>query len=111
MKDFGKVVGGMAVMALLIFLAWVFLLPLFAAGKVVNREAQKFDAETSAQVYDNNRQYQQGVNRDIARYCRELATTEGPAREALEDLIATTLDTYEGTLSPSNQRCTAQIGN
>jgi hypothetical protein len=101
----------MAVLALLIFLAWAFLLPLFAAGKVVNREAQKFDAETAAQVADNSRQYQQGINRDIARYCRDLATTEGPARKAIEDLIATTLDTYEGELSPANQRCTAQIGN
>jgi len=111
MKEYGKLIAALALAALGFTLAWVFLLPLFAVSKVVNREAQKFDAETSAQVYDNSRAYQQGINRDIARYCRDLATTEGPARKALEDLIATTLDTYEGDLTPSNQRCTAQIGN
>jgi hypothetical protein len=111
MKEYGKLIGGIALVVLTIGLAWAFLLPLFAAGKVVNREAQKFDAETAAQVADNSRQYQQGINRDIARYCRDLANTEGPARKALEDLIQTTLDTYEGPLTDANQRCTAQIGN
>jgi hypothetical protein len=110
MKDYAKMIGALALMALTIGLAWAFLIPLFAAGKVVNREAQKFDAETSAQVYDNSRQYQQGINRDVARYCRDLASTEGPARKAVEDLITTTLATYEGPLSDSNQRCAAQIG-
>lgn len=110
MKDFMKLVGGIALGALLVYIAWAMFLPLFAAGKVVDRAAQNYNAETSAQVYDNSRQYQQGINRDVARYCRDLDITDGPARRAVEDLILTTIDTYEGPLTESNKRCVAQIG-
>lgn len=94
----------------LICVFYFLILPLFVAGKVVNRQAQKFDAETSAQVYDNSRQFQQGTNRDLARYCREWQSADGPARKAVADLIASTLDTYQGELTPANERCAAQIG-
>lgn len=71
MKDYFKFIGWLALVALTILIFWLFMLPLFTAGKVVDRQAKKFDAETSAQVYDTSRQYQQGINRDVARYCRE----------------------------------------
>ena len=71
--------------AALLLIGWLFVLPLFAGGKVIGREARKFDAETSAQVYDNSRQYQQGTNRDLARYCRDYAEApEGAKRKILE---------------------------
>lgn len=94
----------------LVAVFYFLILPLFAAGKVVDRQAQKFDAETSAQVYDNSRQFQQGTNRDLARYCRDWQATEGPARNAVADLIRSTLDTYQGELTPANAACAAQIG-
>lgn len=109
MKDYFKLIGALALVALTITIFWLFLLPLFAAGKVVNREAQKFDAETSAQVYDNSRQYQQGINRDLARYCRDWREADGAGREAVADLIHTTADTYEGPLTPANQTCLEEI--
>jgi hypothetical protein len=86
------------------------LMPLFVGEKLVGREVQKFDAETSAQVYDNSRQYRQGINRDVARYCREWQAAEGPARTAVANLIRSTLDTYEGELTPANADCVAQLG-
>jgi hypothetical protein len=96
---------GVALIAVFYFL----ILPLFVGGKLVGREAKKFDAETSAQVYDNSRQYQQGTNRDIARYCRDWQAAEGAARTAVADLILTTRDTYQGELTPANQACIAKI--
>jgi hypothetical protein len=96
---------GVALIAVFYFL----ILPLFVGGKIINREAQKFDAETAAQVYDNSRQYQQGTNRDIARYCREWQSAEGPAKRAVANLILSTLDTYQGDLTPANAACVSQI--
>lgn len=100
----------LAFIVLLIVVLRFLVMPLFVADKLIGREVQKFDAETSAQVYDNSRQFQQGVNRDIARYCREHATAEGPARQAVADLIRSTLDTYQGELTPANEACVSQIG-
>lgn len=96
---------GVALLAVFYFL----IFPLFVGGKLIGRESQKFDAETSAQVYDNSRQYQQGINRDIARYCRDYAAAEGPAKKAVADLIHSTLDTYQGDLTPANQACVANL--
>lgn len=86
------------------------VMPLFVADKLVGREVQKFDAETSAQVYDNSRQYQQGTNRDVARYCREYRAANDGAKQAVADLIASTLDTYQGPLTPENEKCKMEIG-
>lgn len=97
---------GVTLLAVFYFL----ILPLFVAGRVVDRQARKFEAETAAQVYDNSRQFQQGVNRDIARYCRDWQASEGPARNAVADLIRSTLDTYQGELTPANAACAAQLG-
>lgn len=109
MKDYLKIIGALALMALTITLIWIFVLPLFGAGKIVDRQVQKFDAETSAQVYDSSRQYQQGINRDVARYCQQWHEAEGAGKKALADLIRSTTDTYQGPLTDSNQRCISEI--
>jgi hypothetical protein len=57
----------------LIAVFYLFILPLFVAEKAADWQVQKFDAGISAQVYDNSRSYQQGLNRDIARYYRSRA--------------------------------------
>lgn len=100
----------LALISLLGWLFYLFLLPLFVTGKTVDRQAQKFDAETAAQVYDNSRQYQQGLNRDIARYCFEYTKAEGPAKKAVADLIHSTLSTYQGELTPQNATCLSTLG-
>jgi hypothetical protein len=97
---------GVALLAVFYFL----VLPLFVSGKLIGREAQKFDAETSAQVYDNSRQYQQGTNRDLARYCREWREAPDGGKNAVADLIRSTADTYEGKLTAANQSCLSEIG-
>ena len=109
MKDFLKLIGVMALIALLITLAWIFLLPLMAGGKVVGRVAAKYDAETSAQTYDNSRQYQQGINRDVARYCRQWRDADGAGKQAVAELIRSTTDTYQGPLTPANQVCINEV--
>lgn len=96
---------GVALISVFYFL----ILPLFIGGKLVGRQSQKFDAETSAQVYDNSRQYQQGTNRDIARYCREWRAAEGPAQTAVAELIRSQMDTYQGSLTAANQSCVQEI--
>lgn len=100
----------------LLFAAAVFLvvrflaMPFFVTDKLIGREVQKFDAETSAQVYDNSRSYQQGINRDIARYCREWREAPEGGKRAIADLIASTNDTYQGELTLANQSCLNEIG-
>ena len=79
-------------------------------GLVTQRPMAKYAEETRAQVYDTSRQFQQGVNRDIARYCREWASAEGAAKRAVADLIANTLSTYQGELTPANQQCAVEAG-
>lgn len=86
------------------------VMPFFVADKLIGRQVQKFDAETSAQVYDSSRQYQQGINRDVARYCREWKTAPEGGKQAVAELIASTLDTYQGPLTPSNENCKMDIG-
>ena len=107
---FWLVVKWLLFIALAMAVLRLFILPLFVADRVANREFQKFDAETSAQVYDHSRQYRQGVNRDIARYCREMAEAPEGSRKAVADLIRSTLDTYEGELTQANQSCVAELG-
>lgn len=78
-------------------------------GLVTHRPMAKYAEETRAQVYDTSRQFQQGTNRDLARYCREYAAAEGPAKRAVAELIRSTLDTYQGELTPANSACVAEI--
>ncbi len=79
-------------------------------SRIIGREFKKFDAETNAQVYDSSRQFQQGTNRDIARYCRDLKAAPDGSKQAVADLITSTLDTYQGPLTPSNQKCKMELG-
>jgi hypothetical protein len=96
--------------ALVLLVTKFIIMPFFIVDKLVGREVQKFDAETSAQVYDNSRQYQQGTNRDLARYCREWREAQEGGKKAVASLIASTLDTYQGPLTPENEKCKMEIG-
>lgn len=95
---------GVALVAVLRFL----ILPLFVADKVIGRQVQKFDAETAAQVYDSSRQFQQGTNRDIARYCRDYKAADGASKAALATLIQDTVSTYQGPLTEANAACISE---
>jgi hypothetical protein len=94
------------------------LLALVALGWALNwfglfaaRPMAKYQAETDKQVYDTSRQFQQGTNRDVARYCGQMRTAStGPARKAVAALIRTTLSTYDGPLSADNQACASEAG-
>ncbi len=77
-------------------------------GLVTQRPMRVFQEETRAQVYDTSRQYQQGTNRDIARYCEQMRTAEGPAQKAVAALIRSTVSTYDGPLSPDNKDCVSE---
>lgn len=97
-------------LAVLFAVIWFVALPFFGASKLVGRESKKFDSETTAQVYDSSRQYQQGTNRDLARYCREWREADDSAKPAVRELFASTLDTYEGGLSDRNAECKEEMG-
>jgi hypothetical protein len=98
--------GLVAIMAILLFVFTI----MGGFGRIIGREFQKFDAETNAQVYDSSRQFQQGTNRDIARYCRDWKAAPDSGKQAVADLITSTLDTYQGPLTPSNENCKRELG-
>lgn len=79
-------------------------------GLVTQRPMAKYAEETRAQVYDTSRQFNQGVNRDVARYCRQWHEAPDSGKKAVADLIQSTLDTFQGQLTPANQECAAEIG-
>ena len=95
------------VTALIVVIRFI-LLPLLVADKVIGRQVQKFDAETSAQVYDSSRQFQQGTNRDLARYCRDYRAADGAAKTAVATLIQDTASTYQGQLTDANAACISE---
>lgn len=97
----------LGVVAFLAILGWA----LGWFGLATQRPMAKYAEETRAQVYDTSRQYQQGTNRDLARYCREWRAAQGPAANAVADLIRSTADTYEGELTEANRRCLEEVGN
>ena len=75
-------------------------------GLVVDRPMQKYQEETRKEVYDTSRQFQQGTNRDIARYCEQMRDADTPtAKKAVAALIRSTASTYEGPLSDDNSTC------
>jgi hypothetical protein len=76
---------------------------LFAA-----RPMAGYAEETRAQTYDKSRQFNQGTNRDIARYCRDMRTATGAAAKATATLIISTADTFEGELNQGNRDCVAE---
>lgn len=73
---------------------------------ITSRPMTKYQEETRAQTYDTSRQYQQGTNRDIARYCEQMRReTSDSGKKAVAALIRSTSATYEGPLTPDNQDC------
>jgi uncharacterized protein HemX len=78
-------------------------------GLVASRPMQRYAEETRAQTYDTSRQYQQGTNRDLARYCEQMQTADTPAaKRAVAGLIRSTSSTYDGPLSSDNAACVAE---
>ncbi len=101
--------------ALGIFAGFVGLLLLGTAtswfGLVTKRPMLKYGEETRAQVYDTSRQYQQGTNRDVARYCEQMRNAENATgKKAVAALIRSTLSTYDGPLSADNTDCANEAG-
>ena len=79
-------------------------------GLFASRPMQKYSEETRAQVYDTSRQYQQGTNRDVARYCYQMSTAPNDSsKQAVAGLIRSTLSTYSGPLSDENEACAVSI--
>lgn len=80
-------------------------------GLVSQRPMAKYAEETRKEVYDTSRQYQQGTNRDVARYCEQMRTAPNDAsKKAVAALIRSTLSTYDGPLSDDNKGCAQDAG-
>jgi len=108
MSDTAKAVG----VGLLVIVG-VLLLGLATSwfGLVTQRPMAKYSEETRKEVYDTSRQYQQGTNRDIARYCEQMRTADtAAAKKAVAALIRSTLSTYDGPLSDDNKDCAQEAG-
>jgi hypothetical protein len=103
MKKFG---GPVAIIVVLLMLVWAVGYSLTWLGRIGERPLTRYDEETRAQTYDTSRQYNQGTNRDIARYCEKMRTTEEPsAKKAVAALIRSTASTFNGTLTDDNIDC------
>ena len=103
MKEIAAVVAGLVALTLIcIALSW--------AGLFASRPMAKYATETDKQVYDTSRQYQQGTQLDLSRYCAQWRAASGPARTAVAGLIRDTAATYSGPLTPNNQTCLSEIG-
>lgn len=95
-----------AVAVLVGFLILLQLLGWFSL--VTQRPMAGYAEETRAQTYDKSRQFNQGINRDIARYCRDMRLAGGAGAKATADLIVSTADTFEGELNQGNRDCVAE---
>lgn len=80
-------------------------------GLITGRPMAKYGEETRKQVYDTSRQFEQGTNRDIARYCEQMRAANPTAKKAVAALIRTTASTYDGRLAPDNQTCVTEAMN
>lgn len=101
MKTTVGVLGGLGALALLLVLG----LATSWFGLVVDRPMQKYQEETRKEVYDTSRQYQQGTNRDVARYCEQMREAQGSSKKAVAALIRSVTSTYDGPLSQDNEDC------
>lgn len=73
------------------------------------RPMAKYSEETRKEVYDTSRQYEQGTNRDIARYCEQMRGADSiPSRKAVAALIRSTASTFDGRLTDDNTACIAE---
>jgi predicted outer membrane protein len=101
-----RIIGwGLAVLVALLLLGWA----TSWFGLVTQRPMAKYAEETRKEVYDTSRQYQQGTNRDVARYCeqmRDAPTASG--KKAVAALIRSTISTYDGPLSDDNKDCVSE---
>lgn len=78
-------------------------------GLAAQRPMAKYQEETRKEVYDTSRQYQQGTNRDLARYCEQMRSAgNGAAKKAVAALIRSTASTYDGPLSDDNKACLSE---
>ncbi len=94
-----------AVIVVLTLLGWA----LGWFGLITGRPMAKYQEQTRKEVYDTSRQYEQGTNRDIARYCHDMRLAPDPAaKKAVAALIRSTASTYDGQLSPDNQACVTE---
>jgi hypothetical protein len=76
---------------------------------VAERPMAKYAEQTRKEVYDTSRQFEQGVNRDVARYCETMRSTkEQGSKQAIAALIRSEVSTYDGQLSPDNGDCVAE---
>jgi len=103
MSDTGKFIGfGLLAFIGLLLLGWA----TSWFGLVTQRPMAKYAEETRKEVYDTSRQYQQGTNRDVARYCEQMRIADNQAaKKAVAALIRSTVSTYDGPLSSDNQQC------
>ena len=100
------ILGGF--IGLIVLIALGFLLS--GLGLLWDRPAAKYAEETRHQTYDNSREYQQGTQLDLLRYCRQYAEAPPASKKAVADLIRDTAATYGGPLTPANQACISEIG-
>jgi Tfp pilus assembly protein PilO len=99
------VLWSLAILAALLALGWA----TSWFGLVTQRPMQRYQEETRKQVYDTSRQYEQGTNRDIARYCEQMrGASSTAAKKAVAALIRSTASTYDGVLTPDNQDCVSE---
>ena len=76
---------------------------------ITGRPMAKYSEETRKEVYDTSRQYEQGTNRDIARYCEQMRGADSSAsRKAVAGLIRSTASTFDGRLTDDNTACIAE---
>jgi hypothetical protein len=79
-------------------------------GIFADRYVKPYQEETRKRTYDTSRQMEQGMNRDIARYCEQMRDTTRPlsSRKAVAALIRTNADTYDGVLTPDAENCVSE---
>ena len=93
--------AGIGAIAIVMGIGWV--------GLSAERPMDKYGEETRKEVYDTSRQYEQGTNRDIARYCEQMRNADNQsARKAVAELIRSNLSTYDGLLTRENETCSEE---
>lgn len=79
-------------------------------GLVTDRPQQIYKEQTRKEVRDNSIEYQDGMKRDIARYCEQMRDTSRPmsSRKAVAALMRSNASTYDGPLTDDNQTCLSE---
>lgn len=102
----GKMLLGIfATIAVVVFVGWL----LGWISLASDRPMSRYREETRAQTYDTSRQYVQGTNRDIARYCEQMRDAkEDSAKKAVAALIRSEVSSYNGELYDDNKDCVSE---